>query len=242
MGIEKKGWRMARSTVQTRIDQNVVEVWVYRERSAGNLWLRISKSVFEPRLNSLNGESRQEKKDGWVQNANINLILNCRSHCCIQRRGGHRRYNSRVQRSLTRSDILIVDRISNDKTVEIAKELGAEILFQKGRWKGNAISEGLSFIDGYPRYVVFTDADFTYPAKYVLEMIRILNKNPRVGMVTGNRFNQSLNSSAMKNPFCAGNRLIAFTQRVLNGVDLEDPLTGLRVIRWEILKGWKPTS
>ena len=137
---------------------------------------------------------------------------------------------------------LIVDRTSNDKTVEIAKELGAEILFQKGRGKGNAISEGLSFIDGYPRYVVFTDADFTYPAKYVLEMIRILNENPRVGMVTGNRFNQSLNSSAMKNPFYAGNRLIAFTQRVLNGVDLEDPLTGLRVIRWEILKGWKPTS
>src|SRR3990170_3461865 len=87
-----------------------------------------------------------------------------------------------------------------------------------------------------------TIADFTYPAKYVLEMIRILNENPRVGMVTGNRFNQSLNSSAMKNPFYAGNRLIAFTQRVLNGVDLEDPLTGLRVIRWEILKGWKPTS
>jgi hypothetical protein len=25
-------------------------------------------------------------------------------------------------------------------------------------------------------------------------------------------------------------------------VDLEDPLTGLRVIRWEILKGRKPTS
>src|SRR4030067_1512195 len=137
---------------------------------------------------------------------------------------------------------LIVDGTSNDKTVEIAKELGAEILFQKGRGKGNAISEGLSFIDGYPRYVVFTDADFTYPAKYVLEMIRILNENPRVGMVTGNRFNQSLNSSAMKNPFYAGNRLIAFTQRVLNGVDLQDPLSGLNDNAREDLKGWKPTS
>lgn len=138
---------------------------------------------------------------------------------------------------------VVVDGVSNDRTVEIAKELGAEILFQRGHGKGNAISEGLSFIDdGHPRYVVFTDADFTYPAEYVLEMISILNKNPRVGMVTGNRFNQALNSSVMKNPFYAGNRLIAFTQRVLNGVHLEDPLTGLRVIRWEILKGWKPTS
>jgi len=28
----------------------------------------------------------------------------------------------------------------------------------------------------------------------------------------------------------------------LNGVQLDDPLTGLRVVRWEILRGWKPNS
>ena len=137
---------------------------------------------------------------------------------------------------------LVVDGSSTDRTVEIAKEFGAEILFQKGRGKGNAISEGLTSINHDPKYVVFTDADFTYPAKYVLEMIRILEENPNVGMVTGNRFNHSLTSTAMKNPFYAGNRLIAITQHVLNGVDLNDPLTGLRVIRWEILKDWVPKS
>lgn len=137
---------------------------------------------------------------------------------------------------------LVVDGNSIDRTVEIAKELGARILFQKGRGKGNAISEGLTSINHDPKYVVFTDADFTYPAKYVLEMMRILEENPNVGMVTGNRFNHSLTSMAMKNPFYAGNRLIAVTQRVLNGVDLNDPLTGLRVIRWEILKDWVPKS
>src|SRR4030067_1968962 len=52
---------------------------------------------------------------------------------------------------------LIVDRTSNDKTVEISKELGAEILFQKGRGKGNAISQGLNSINHDPKYVVFTD-------------------------------------------------------------------------------------
>ena len=38
-------------------------------------------------------------------------------------------------------------------------------------------------------YVVITDADYTYPAEYVTEMIRILEENPHVGMVCGNRFN-----------------------------------------------------
>ena len=28
----------------------------------------------------------------------------------------------------------------------------------------------------------------------------------------------------------------------MNGINLRDPLTGLRVIRWQILKNWKPKS
>ena len=144
--------------------------------------------------------------------------------------------------TLEDSTYLVVDGGSTDRTVEIAQRLGAEILVQKGRGKGNAIAEGLSSIKDDPKYVVFTDADFTYPARYVLNMLQILDENPRVGMVTGNRFNHSLTSVAMKNPFYVGNKLIAVSQRILNGVDLDDPLTGLRVMRWEILKDWKPRS
>jgi glycosyltransferase involved in cell wall biosynthesis len=137
---------------------------------------------------------------------------------------------------------LVVDGRSMDRTIEIAKELGADVLTQKGLGKGNAISEALMSIGHDPKYVVFTDADFTYPAKPILDMVSILEEKPRVGMVTGNRFNHLLTPAAMKNPFYAGNRLLALTQRVLNGVDLNDPLTGLRVVRWSILKNWKPRS
>jgi glycosyltransferase involved in cell wall biosynthesis len=137
---------------------------------------------------------------------------------------------------------MIVDGKSTDKTVEIAKELGAKIVIQKGKGKGNAISEALDSVDSDPEYVVLTDADFTYPAEYVLDMVKILEEEPNVGMATGNRFNQLLTTSAMKDPFYIGNRFLAFTHRSLNGVDLKDPLTGLRVVRWKILKGWKPKS
>ena len=137
---------------------------------------------------------------------------------------------------------LVVDGNSADRTVEIAKELGAEVFLQEGCGKGKAISQAIEYMHHNPEYVVFIDADFTYPAKYVLDMIRILEENPSVGMVLGNRFNHMLTPAAMKNPFYLGNRFLAIAQHFLNGVDLNDPLTGMRVVRWKILKGWKPKS
>ena len=46
----------------------------------------------------------------------------------------------------------------------------------------------------------------------------------------------------MHNILYTGNRMIALVHNMLNGVNLKDPLTGLRVVRWEILKDWRPKS
>ena len=137
---------------------------------------------------------------------------------------------------------LVVDGNSSDRTVEIAKDFGAEVFAQEGFGKGRAISQAIERVNKNPKYVIFIDADFTYPASYISDMIRVLDEKPRVGMVLGNRFNHLLTAAAMKNPYYAGNRFLAIAQHFLNGVDLNDPLTGLRVVRWDILKGWKPKS
>ena len=137
---------------------------------------------------------------------------------------------------------LVVDGNSADRTVEIAKEMGAEVLFQEGSGKGDAIAHAIRYVDSDVKYVVLIDADFTYPAKCVPEMIRILEENPEVGMVTGNRFNRHFRLRAMKSPFFIGNRFLAWAQRLLNRVSFRDPLTGLRVVRWRILKNWEPKS
>jgi len=137
---------------------------------------------------------------------------------------------------------LVVDGNSVDRTVEVAKEMGAEVLFQEGSGKGWAIAQAIRLVDSDVKYVVFIDADFTYPAGYLPEMIRILEENPEVGMVTGNRFNHSFTLKSMNNLFFIGNRFLALAHRLLNGVNLSDPLTGLRVVRWRILKNWKPKS
>lgn len=148
-----------------------------------------------------------------------------------------------LQMILKDAKYLVVDGHSRDRTVKIAKDMGAEILYQDKSGKGEAIANAIDHVDSDEfKYVIFIDADYTYPAKSLPEMIQILERNDDVGMVSGNRFNNSLDLHAMKSPFFVGNRLIAWAQRILNGVQLIDPLTGLRVVRWNILKDWKPKS
>jgi glycosyltransferase involved in cell wall biosynthesis len=134
--------------------------------------------------------------------------------------------------------ILVIDGHSKDKTVEVARTLGAEVIFQDGKGKGDALSKALKFIDSDIKYVVMTDADFTYPASYLPEMIQILEQMPQVGMVCGNRFNEQAEEKSFRNRFYYGNKLLALAHSFLNGVALKDPLTGLRVIRADVLRRW----
>ena len=142
---------------------------------------------------------------------------------------------------------LVVDGNSSDGTVEAARAYKAEIVMQNGeKGKGSALSQGLEHVrelDHEPDYIVLTDADYTYPAEYVPGMIQILQKDATVGMVIGNRFDKAFNyRSAIANSYYLGNRLLAHMHNVLNGVDLHDPLSGLRVIRWDLLRNWRPKS
>ena len=147
-----------------------------------------------------------------------------------------------LRQFLSGFQLLVVDGNSIDRTVHIAKSLGADVIYQKGKGKGDAIGYALVHIDHNFDYVVFTDADYTYPAESILQMIRIIEENPQVGMVCGNRFNAHLHLDAMRDVFYFGNRVIALTHNLLNGVELRDPLTGLRVIRGELIKNWQPKS
>ena len=148
-----------------------------------------------------------------------------------------------LQKYLIDPYLLVIDGWSTDRTVEIAKGMGADIVFQERKGKGNALRHGIEQLGSKVRYVVFIDADHTYPAEYIPKMVEILDGNPDVGMVIGNRFNEEFSfKKASTSAFYTGNRLLAFAQHVVNGIKLTDPLSGMRVVRYEILKGWKPKS
>src|SRR3990172_3152586 len=144
---------------------------------------------------------------------------------------------------LSDSHLLVVDGNSVDRTVEIAKNMGADVTLQDGKGKGDALCQGIKQLGPSVRYIVFTDADYTYPAEYIPKMVEVLDQDPEVGMVIGNRFNGDYNQDkSSTNRFYIGNKLLAFAQRWINGVKLGDPLSGLRIVRSEILRHWKPRS
>jgi len=148
-----------------------------------------------------------------------------------------------LNRVLEDSHLVVVDGNSDDRTVEIAKEFGADVSLQEGVGKGHAMYQGIRKLSPNVRYVVFTDADFTYPAEFIPKMVEVLDQYPDVGMVIGDRFNGEHNfDKSLTNPFYIGNRMIAAVQHVMNGIKLSDPLSGLRVVRAEVLKDWKPKS
>ena len=138
--------------------------------------------------------------------------------------------------------LLVVDGKSKDRTAEIAKNLGAEVLQQTRKGKGNALATALEHLDPIADYVVITDADYTYPAASVPKMIKLLEENPDVGMVSGNRLNDSVKPEALHRVFHFGNLLIAYIYNLMSGNTLKDPLTGLRVVRADVLRGWKVKS
>jgi dolichol-phosphate hexosyltransferase len=145
---------------------------------------------------------------------------------------------SELSENVNLQRILVIDGHSVDRTVEVAKDHGAEIVFQDRKGKGDALAKAVENMGENVEYVIITDADFTYPAFYVPEMIEILKQLAEVGMVCGNRFSKGTEGKAFQGRFLFGNKMLAFAHNILNGVDLQDPLTGLRVIRADILRNW----
>jgi glycosyltransferase involved in cell wall biosynthesis len=202
----------------------------------GNLTYNVFRNKYDkPAQQKMKGEGLQ--KIGWEKFCSAQLVV-----AALNEEQGIGPTLTEFIENLHISHILVVDGHSVDRTVEIAKNLGANIAFQDGTGKGNAVAKALQHLDSNVKYVILTDADYTYPAGHVPEMIAILEKNPQVGMVCGNRFSGEVELKSVRSSFYFGNKLLAFAHNLFNGVSLNDPLTGLRVIRTEILRDWNVKS
>lgn len=139
--------------------------------------------------------------------------------------------------------VVVVDGNSTDGTAQIAQSSETFVVKQTGTGKGQAIVQALRLLPENTKYVAMTDADYTYPARFIPVMLDMMENDPSLGMVCGDRFDKRfVLSKAMKSTFYAGNRLLSLMQYVSNGVRMRDPLTGLRVIRYELLRSWAPKS
>ena len=83
-------------------------------------------------------------------------------------------------------NILIIDGNSRDRTVEVAKEFGVDVIFQNGRGKGAALRQAFSHDGLNGDVVVIMDADGSMSPKEIPLFIKTLDSGADV--VKGSRF------------------------------------------------------
>lgn len=145
---------------------------------------------------------------------------------------------------LPNAEFLVVDGQSTDGTIEVVQAMRNVKLEILAGGKGVAIKRAIECLNSgtHPDYVVFTDGDYTYPADAVPTMIEKLQEDGRIGMVIGNRFHGRNIRECLLDMYYFGNLVLRGLHIVVNKVKHNDPLSGLRVVRWEAIKNWYPKS
>lgn len=126
--------------------------------------------------------------------------------------------------------ILVVDAGSDDGTREIAESKGVKVVSQEGSGKADAIRTGSKFVK--TTYTLVMDGDYTYPAKYVPDLIKKIRDG--YDLVLGYR--KHVEKGAMNFVFRFGNKVITKFVNILYGTKVSDVLTGMYVIRTNVLK------
>ncbi|KYK27940.1 glycosyl transferase family 2 [Thermoplasmatales archaeon SG8-52-1] len=133
-------------------------------------------------------------------------------------------------------EIIIVDGDSKDKTREIAKKKGAEIISEKRKGYGRAYKTGMSKAKG--DIIVTGDADATYPFDRIHEYIKLLT-DENLDFITTDRFSE-LKHGSMSIKHYFGNFVLATVLKVLYLINIRDSQSGMWIFKKEILDRIQP--
>ena len=122
-------------------------------------------------------------------------------------------------------EILVIDGNSKDKTVEMAKEAGANVVIEERRGYGRAYRTGFAIAKG--DIIVTMDADGTYPAEEVPNLVRMLVTD-HLTFITCDRLTQAEKGS-MSGLHGFGNKLLSITARMLFWYGIKDSQSGMWV-------------
>jgi len=129
-----------------------------------------------------------------------------------------------------RAEVVVVDS-STDRTPEIARERGAEVIEQEPQGYGVAVHEAL--LSASRPVVVTTDCDDTYPMEALPRFLELINEGYDV--VSGDRLYHGADAMPPLNRL--GNHLFALLASVLLGERVHDTTTGMRAYRREVIRG-----
>jgi dolichol-phosphate mannosyltransferase len=122
-------------------------------------------------------------------------------------------------------EILVIDNNSNDKTSEVAKKLGARVIFEGKQGKGNAIKTGFNSVSKDTDYIVMLDGDNTYKPYEILRLIEPLDSG-FADVIIGSRLEGKMTGKAMSFSHRSANWFFTFLTRFFYGANVTDTCTG----------------
>jgi len=127
--------------------------------------------------------------------------------------------------------VLVVDGNSTDLTRQIARERGAEVIIEPRKGKGRAMRTAFEQIKA--DFVFMLDADYTYPAAYIPDMLDMLQQGYDV--VIGSRLKGERQKGSMSRLNVIGNHLLTLMADVLYLRRISDLCTGCWGFRGEVI-------
>ncbi len=135
-------------------------------------------------------------------------------------------------------EVLVVDGNSQDRTRQIAEAKGAEIIIESRKGKGRAMRTAFGLVDA--DFVFMLDADYTYPATYIPEMLAILRRDHSV--VIGSRLKGEIEKGGMSRLNVVGNHLLTLMASILYRTKMSDLCTGYWGFRKEVISNLDLTA
>jgi hypothetical protein len=124
-------------------------------------------------------------------------------------------------------EVIVVDNNSTDRTAEVARELGARVVFEKRKGYGAAYKAGLPAVT--KDVTVTLDGDGTYPSEQIPELIDHL-EDKKLDFISASRFPLQ-NPKAMNFSNKVGNGVLTMAMFVLYGKPVRDSQSGMWVFR-----------
>lgn len=136
-------------------------------------------------------------------------------------------------------EVVVADNGSADRTVEIARELGARVVHQPVRGYGAALRRGIEESRG--RIIVMADADDSYDWSAIGPFVRKIEEG--YDLVVGNRFQGGILPGAMPALHrYLGNPALSAITRLAFGVRLGDVHCGMRAFTREAFERMRPEA